>query len=232
MIIEDFIMLGRTAPEESKKHGLVVCSAGYSPELRQMMRIYPLTVDDKISRWSICRVELKRNLGDSRIESWRLKDDNQRPVVLPSKTNANEQFDVLSKLAAPSIKFLNENRLSLGIIKPQKMLWRYDSMKPMEERQLCLLENTNPDTKKPRCQFVDNDGFHDLQIRDWGSNVLLSKYQDKPEVLWDALKFTDYDYEHLFFVGNMAQHRNNWLIISVISRIKKVELELDFTWQT
>jgi hypothetical protein len=70
MIIEDFIMLGRTEPTQSKKHGIVVCSAGYSRELQQFVRIYPLPMRaNPIRAWSQCTIPLRRPTDDNRKES-------------------------------------------------------------------------------------------------------------------------------------------------------------------
>lgn len=44
MHVEDFVVLGRTVPEESKKYGQRICMAGYSLENNQFLRIYPLFV--------------------------------------------------------------------------------------------------------------------------------------------------------------------------------------------
>ncbi len=42
MTVEDFVVLGRTVPEDSQKYGKKVCMAGYSPSLSQLLRVYPL----------------------------------------------------------------------------------------------------------------------------------------------------------------------------------------------
>ncbi len=41
MIIDDFVMLGRTEPQQTRNSGVTVCSAGYSPSLGQFIRVYP-----------------------------------------------------------------------------------------------------------------------------------------------------------------------------------------------
>ena len=224
MIIEDFVMLGRTTPEESKKHGLVVCSAGYSKELRGFVRIYPIGMFEKIPRWSVCSAHLRRNNGDSRIESWRIQEDKQ--PVIQGKENKDSEFDFLQSMASDSIADLNNQRKSLGIIKPENMSFSFSKMKHGAERQLQLLEGGRPDEMRPRVQFSDKSGFHDLQLRDWGSNIFINKNPGYEYKVWDALKLTDPSYEHIFFVGNMNNHRNNWLVISVISRKTQYQTDL------
>lgn len=218
-------MLGRTVPEQSKKHGKVVCSAGYSRELRQFMRVYPITEFNKVKRWSTCRIDLRRNPGDSRPESWRLQEDNK--IEITGEVNRDDEFDFLKNNVSSSIAELNEKRNSLGIISPNINSYRFDNMRVNEEYLLPLFPNESQTQKKPRVSFSDCDGIHDLQIRDWGSHIFLQKYSDEKHCeLWDALHFTDPTYEHLFFVGNHNQHRNSWLVISVISRKTKPQLSL------
>ena len=216
MIIEDFIMLGRTVPEPSKKHGLVVCSAGYSKELRSFIRIYPLSMLAKITRWSKCRIPLRRNPNDSRIESWRIKEGTF--PTIKGRAIKDEEFDVLKNMASNSIIELNERRMSLGIIAPCNINFRFGGMQPKEEYLLSLFPDEKREQKKPRLLFTDEDSTHDIQLRDWGCYEFLRKNsEDDHYKLWDALKLTDNNYSHLFFVGNHKQHRTSWLVISIVS---------------
>jgi hypothetical protein len=225
MIIEDFIMLGRTVPEQSKKHGLVVCSAGYSRELRSFLRVYPITMIDRVPRWSRCQIGLRRNTNDSRIESWRLQ--NEHDVKVTGKAIKSEEYDLLRSMAAPSIDWLNKERRSLGIIEPKNIGWRFDGMKPNEEYLMSLFPQDQEPRKKPRIMFQDEDGDHDLQIRDWGAHEFIRKQQEQNHCkLWDALKFGNREYDHLLFVGNHNQHRNSWLVISVISERTRPQLDM------
>lgn len=114
MIIEDFVMLGRTVPEPSKTHGTSVCSAGYSREMRQFVRVYPLRVEDRIPRWSVVNLPVVRNKPDSRIESWKLKDCGHYSIT--GSVTKDEEFDFLKSLKSESIDQLNVDRRSLGII--------------------------------------------------------------------------------------------------------------------
>lgn len=225
MIIEDFVMLGRTVPEQSKKHGMVACSAGYSKEYGGFVRIYPLPMDYKIPRWSICRVEVERPKTDNRRESFKIKDGTFIEVV--GKSDKSSEYDFLENMQARSIASLNQDRDSLAILKPKDIAFRFDAMKPGEEYQLDLpmFEKECENTPKPRIQFRDNDGNHDIQLRDWGSSIFLQKGYEQHK-LWSALKLNDSRYEHLLFCGNHNVHRNNWLVISVISRKIDMNMEL------
>lgn len=227
MIIDDFIMLGRTVPEPSKRHGVVVCSAGYSKELKSFMRIYPLSPFEKIKRWSVCRIELKRNPQDSRHESWRIKEDTCPTIV--GHANKDDEINYLLTQQSPSVQSLNENRHSLGIIKPNGSLTpRFDRLQCGEEYQVNLFPEINStENRRPRLSFYDQGGKHDLQLRDWGCAEFLRKQSDEDHhKLWSALKLNNPSYEHILFVGNHAQHRNSWLVISLLYRKVSSQLNL------
>lgn len=225
MVVEDFVMLGRTVPEHSKRHGLVACSAGYSREFGGFMRVYPLPMDCNVRRWDICRIELERPKHDNRKESFRIKDGCRLEVV--GRARKDDEFDFLRSAASRSIASLNQDRDSLATIVPTNIGYRFDQMKQGEEHQMMLplgIDET-PETPKPRIQFDDEDGHHDIQLRDWGSTLFMQKGNDKGD-LWKALKFHDPEYEHLLFCGNHNAHRNSWLVISVISRRRSKNMDL------
>jgi len=227
MILEDFVMLGRTVPEQSKQHGLVACSAGYSRELNGFVRIYPLRTRERIPRWSKLQVPVIKPSKDSRVESYRLNDEKIDQKIILGDVDKNSEFEYLKSLSSPSIQKLNQDRKSLGIIVPDVHSFNFSELAPSEETQIPLFEE-EADLRKmiPRVRFSDEGGSHHLQIRDWGCFEYLRKFPEKPENLWDNLRFTDPNYEHIFFVGNMNSHRNTWLIISVISKKKNPQGDL------
>lgn len=218
-------MLGRTKPTQSKKYGRTVCSAGYSKELRQFVRVYPLPQYSRLKRWSICNIPLMRSKHDSRIESWRLNNErtqSEQDVDIIGTADRMIEFDYLESMET-SISELNESRLSLGIVRPESFEPHYMDMKPTQERQMNLdIGEALVDNRyRPKIQFSCN-GEHDLQVLDWGCHEFIRNRintgKNGAEELWSALNLHDDGYEHLFFVGNQLHHRNSWLIISVVSR--------------
>ena len=75
MILEDFVMLGKTTPETDRQGRITVCSAGWSPELKQLVRVYPLAVEKQPQDFSVSRIHLERNHKDTRRESWKIAGD-------------------------------------------------------------------------------------------------------------------------------------------------------------
>jgi hypothetical protein len=239
--VEDFVVLGRTVPEESKKYGKRVCMAGYSAECNQFLRVYPLMVPvgDKVGtndfkarhRYTL---DLKRNPNDNRTESWRVHDE-MAPTSTPwDKAPDLKKADVLAwlrKRAVPSIRCLDECRLSLGVICLAANQWEgitipKDEPDPQPEHATLfddLIEATqgsvagfDPTKVKhaPYIRFSDRDGKHRLQVREWGALLLLGKpdYADTPNALWNANAYKS-NRDIVLVVGNMNNHRNNWLII-------------------
>lgn len=227
--VHDFVMLGRTVPEPSKKYGLVVCSAGYSRSMRQFLRVYPLFPSDDIPKWSVCRLDLWRNEPDSRHESWRLREGTRYEVL--GTTSAEAEWGVLQKLRSDSIDKLNTARQSLGILRPTVLDLRFRNRETV--KQLVLFEEEKRWQRVlhgvPCCTFTDEAGFnHTLQLREWGNVVFLTKFPEQPDGLWKNLALTDTTLDHLFFVGNMNHARNAWLIISTMKKKKTNQLTFNF----
>jgi hypothetical protein len=234
MRLDDFIMLGRTEPAESKKYGVAVCSAGYSRELRQFVRIYPLPFPNNIRKWSRCTIPLRRPRDDNRLESWRIDvpsdsaEEAMRAVEVHGRMEKDAEFDWLKQNAAKSIAELNARRASLGIIDPKSLSWRFDRREDVDPAEQGVLfdriVHDGPTFRSDliaRLQFLDADGWHTLTLKEWGCTEWLRKSREQAHCLWDNLKFTDNDYEHLLFVGNQNNQRTSWLVISTISRVKK-----------
>ena len=241
MRVEDFVVLGRTVPEDSRKYGQKVCMAGYSAENNQFLRVYPLLVpicgdadsNGFRARHKYC-VELQRNPQDSRTESWRVADEKA-----PTSTPWRQAVEVtktavlgwLEKRAVPSVRTLNECKMSIGVLRVSAGGWNgvmipraspedSESVRHLfedlddqahytgQERLISKVKHA------PYIHFSDAEGEHKLQIREWGAYMLLAKdeYADKPEALWGAPGYRSTKDLYLV-VGNMMNHRKNWLVI-------------------
>jgi hypothetical protein len=239
VIVEDFVMLGTTVPEPMSDGRVSVCSAGWSPELGQLMRIYPLARRQVPSRWSSYRVRLERNPSDNRRESWAIAAD--RSVGAHPDINlafesvrqvpVSERFGMLDSVTVGSIAEANERRLSLCVVHPSEMphlTFDHNPDSP-DAPQLRLFDvpGQPPSGSKrfpftPRLEFADAEGFHRLQLRDWGSFEFLRKLGDyeRRDELWGALHVKP---NSSLLVGNMSHRRNNWLVISVLNGIRQVQ---------
>ena len=242
--VEDFIVLGRTVPEDSKKYGKKVCMAGYSPSLRQFLRVYPLLIptgaNAKANRFKARHqysLDLVRNPSDGRSESWRVADEKNPTSTLwdqATEVKKPKLLDLLMKRRVPCIKCLNDCKLSLGVLLLKAGEWaplsipRGDPNQSEEDASLFDdlayqaslpgSEPLDPTQVKftPRIKFSDQGSNRNLQVRKWGAFLLMGKpqYADDPDTLWKANGYKP-DRDTLLVVGNMTTHRNNWLIIKL-----------------
>lgn len=236
--VEDFTVLGRTVPEDSKKFGQRVCMAGFSPSCNQFLRIYPLMVpvgpnagtNDFRARFTYS-VDLRRNSNDSRMESWRVEDETKptsTPWAAAKKMKKAAILDWLNTKKVPSIDALNVCRLSLGVLFVPADQWsgtaveRDDTTEPDLHRSLFddLEDQAVAEPALGRVRFApylvfrDAVSKHRLQVREWGAYRLLADaaYADRPELLWTAGGYRT-GKDLWIVVGNMNNHRKNWMVI-------------------
>jgi len=238
MRIDDFILLGTTVPEPSKTDNRVfVCSAGYSPELRKMLRVYPLSRKSPPKRWHKYSIELESNNKDSRDESYKIAGDRSDKVhddinsrfELVGKANEDDKRYLVDKFTIESIKQANKDRISLGVIQPiyPPTLVFDENPESPEHPQIRLFDDRLPQdgAKKfpfaPKLKFHDPEGGHCISVRDWGCFEYMRKFPGNHERLNLNL-----DKNPPLLIGNMNAHRNSWLIISVLPSTLKAELDL------
>lgn len=243
IVVDDFVMLGKTVPEPTRRDGRIfVCSAGVSDTLRSLVRVYPLARRKAPPRWSVNTVKLVRNPEDSRRESFKLAGD-RRPGQHERINNAFEQTDIvpprhrvelLKRYVVGSVKEANAARMSLAILHPEKLdlLFEHNPDSP-DSPELTLFDIEPRPTEGakrfayiPRLKFRDADGEHRLMLRDWGCFEYMRKNGDERRFdLFNALHLGDG--ESSLLVGNFNQHRNSWLVISVLRGLRGARSLLD-----
>lgn len=233
MTLDDFVMLGKTVPEANSDGREFVCTAGYSLELGQPIRIYPMARFRCPARWSISQVPVERNPKDSRPESWKIKGDRSpgnhqwingviRPVQ--SKVSATVEREIVRALTVRSLHEANARRLSLCVLLPGD-LPRLD-LERGETAEMAPTPDMFGDTPTlpvaarfkwhPRLRFADQDGHrHDLMLRDWGCYEWMRKSGDDAATkLDDNLNLTT---APPLLCGNLNRFRNSWLVISIFA---------------
>jgi hypothetical protein len=235
MRCDDFICLGRTVPEESKKYGAKVCMAGISQELGSLMRVYPLPVVNPIKARHECRLELERNHQDSRRESWKLRDRFESVLSVSDRpTLTNDRIAaVLKPHLARSIDELNDRRLSLGVLemcggaagffRERSGVNHPDQGTLFDVADECF--GAGAIDLAPYIGFWDADGNrHDLQIREWGCYEWIRNHRPEASKLWDNLRIGDGTTWAV--VGNQANRRTSWLIIKTFTIPTTTQAEL------
>lgn len=233
--IDDFVMLGKTVPEPQSDGRTFVCSAGVSPQLGQMLRIYPLGRYGAPKRWSVNQVRLERNPKDSRPESWKRAtgdrgteaDTNDDFVPVRREYPRTGRPALLKRYTVSSIKEANARRLSLAVLHPDQLdlFFEHNPDSP-NSPQLALFDDGRPSPQGakrfayiPRLRFRDEDGEHGLMLRDWGCFEWMRKEGDgRRHELVTGLHLTP---SSSLLVGNFNRHRTSWLVISVLNGLRE-----------
>lgn len=231
MRIDDFIVLGRTVPEESAKYGRRVCMAGYSATLGGLSRIYPLTVDNPLRSRHQAALKVMANPRDSRHESYKLQDavDSIYAVSDAPAWSTAAVCDLAATTYASSIDALNQAKRSLGFIAIQgvpKLVWKERTLIYKPE-QLLLFDELANDLRTagflagqdypriPYIEFKDGHKWRCLQLREWGCFEYLRKHDFDGGGIEKALGLHQHGDQFYALVGNMAHRRNVWLIIQL-----------------
>lgn len=242
--LDDFVMLGTTVPEPNSDGRVFVCSAGVSPQLRSLIRIYPLARRNAPTRWSVNSVKLERNRTDSRPESWKLAGNREPGAherindVFENEgaVSPKERADLLARYAVDSITEANEKRLSLAVIHPDEMALEFEHNPASPDSPELALFDVEPRTETgarrfpyiPRLTFRDPAGPkrpHRLMLRDWGVYELMRKHNNltsmtdtqRRDYVGKALHL---DPSCSLLIGNLNNQRNAWLVISVLRGVR------------
>lgn len=237
MLIKDLIILGRACPEPLRDGRVTVCMAGWS-EARGFIRIYPTRADMKWHRWDVVEVEVERNERDTRAESWKIAGSKEEWDTLAEKVKVtgrvdsrDERRNLAANLTDDCVNALNEQKRSLGIIKPNQILKTYfadnaEYGKLVQQGLPGLTELDSVQTKRdfssepriryrcPNCQT--QQGYHDQQVLEWGFFEWFRKHPDNLEQVWENAQIDREDTDIYLFVGNQAAHRTSFIIISVL----------------
>ncbi len=232
--IDDFVMLGNAEPDRTSDNRVTVCTAGYSKK-HGLVRIYPVPSDANIHRWDISEIQLERNPQDTRNESWKIQGSKSEWNKIKSKINVHgklkkqEQVQLLSQLykefGVDCVLDLNDQRRSLGFIKPTDMQHRFEKRKHRDMGiQTTLFSNKpfltiNDYDFQPRmnyrCVNCKAKQSHDQQILEWGVYEWMRKNPDNMDQVWKNLHLDESGYDITFLVGNLFRYKNSFVIISI-----------------
>lgn len=150
-IIEDLIVLGRSAPEPIEKDGRhTVCLAGWSDSMDSFIRLYPTKMETDIRRWSKIKAPVEKDTGnDPREESYKIEgsqedwDELESKIVEKKLLDKGERIKLAKRLEKTCPSQLNKNSKSLGLVAP--------------EIHKCYLEDIDEDDRKAPIQHLFED---------------------------------------------------------------------------
>lgn len=245
-IINDLIILGRAAPDLIHKNGRkTYCVAGYSPKYK-FIRMYPTNVYCKqLKVWNIVKVPLERNPQDIRPESWRIQGSKkewnrlEEKIEVVGKYPKKERRQLIYNLLDECRDDINEEKRSLGIIKPVKIEGLFEERKKLlEKKQLYLsdfIDVTPPrnhwvKTKSeykyiPYIKYTCSDckasqGYHRQQLLSIEAYEWMRKHPEKQDQLWDNYRIKDPEFDVYLFIGNQRLYFTSFMVISIF-RFKK-----------
>jgi hypothetical protein len=236
VLIDDLLVLGNAVPDIISDSRITVCTAGYSPTLG-LIRVYPVPVVSNMRRWNIVKVPLERNPKDTRPESWKIQGSKSEweriayKIELKGKLRDKDEMlatlDTLtSKFGVDCVETLNDRKASFGFINPQSISGAFEKRSDHEEDIQATLNGAVPFLTiknyplKPVASYRCSPSCrarkgHKQQIMEWGVFEWMRRNPDKPDKVFENLHIGEEGYLRSLLVGNMALHRNSFMVISI-----------------
>ncbi len=240
--LENLVILGRAAPDQTKDGRQTLCVGAWSDELG-FVRIYPTSIKSNLRRWNVVDVPVERNDKDTRSESWKIKGSStgwnklHTKIKFRRRQEREENLELLSRIPKVNcIGELNERQESLGIIVPSKIRKAY----------LIERKNYSPLVQTTLDEFFDEDikygsevfrvlikenyryipmvdwecpgpckmkkGYHSAQILDQEVYEWFRKHIDKPKRVWEKV------FDNLQLTNDEYQ---KWFFVGNLNRHRK-----------
>lgn len=235
LVVDDLLVLGNSVPDIISDNRITVCTAGYS-KAYGLIRIYPVPPVSRMKRWNVVKVPLERNPTDTRAESWKTQGSKSEWERLADKielkeviTDRDKRFAVLddlhSRFGVRCVEDLNDRKASLGVVRPEVLSCHMEKRDDYESEAQTTLGSSIPFLTiknyplKPlmeyRCPECRTKNPHSQQVVEWGIFEWMRRNPTEANKVWENLHIGEAGYDHSILVGNMALHRNSFMVISV-----------------
>lgn len=183
---ERVLIIGRAAPEPSKKHIETVCTGGIT-EKGELLRLYPISwryleTEKKYKQWTWAKFEITKNPSDKRKESYKVKEGSIE--ILGRVEDWSERFSFLEKAIVPDRetleKLYRKDWTSIGIVEVELIEFHAEVQKKDWERdkphvkQFLLYTDRKPLEQLPielrvkfKCKNNPNCRTHDCSLIGW-----------------------------------------------------------------
>jgi hypothetical protein len=248
----DILLVVKTYPERSKKYGNTVCTAGILEDTNEWVRIYPINFDVynrmKLKKFIRFRAKLRKDTSDylGRKESHKI-DQNSIKIIDDHLTNTKikgvweERISILEKTLSPSMEVLwskfDEDRTSLGFIKPSVDKMKFILSKPIDEIEIDVMKKIQLNlfgeklkkvdaiekafSYKYKCEGKECNG-HKMICEDWELLGAFRKYKkiySTAEEVEKNLRYKFYEEKivksDLYFIVGTYWKYPTWLIIGL-----------------
>jgi hypothetical protein len=217
------IVLGIGAPNRTGDGRAVQCGIVLGDE-QGLCRIYADFggIMDRVSIWDRVSCAAHINVGDSRMESWKLSSAEVNGRV-ESSAEKRSILDACSLQCGGEdpIDFMNRERRSICLIRQSTTGIGYG----MEVREfdespdLVMTQSETP--QRPYVWWRSTAGKkHDHQLCAHEAYEWLRKNPSNTSQLWSNLRIEDIDYTKWLLLGNTKDKRNVWVVVHV-HRLKK-----------
>jgi len=212
------LIVVKAYPESSKKYRSVVCTAGITED-GELIRIYPVPLEafrgnNRIPKFSWIEAEIKKATGEklNRSDSYKVRDSSIKifdKSLIQRPTNWEGRNEIVLPVISNSIEDLQqkyqENRISLGLIKPAKLFdfYRTKDLSEIADNEILNIRQQTlygedrtlleilPHIFKYRFS-CDHEGSceHNMTCEDW---ELFQSYRNwrwkykTPELLWEKI---------------------------------------------
>lgn len=247
----NILLVVKTYPERSQKYGNTVCTAGILEDTEEFIRIYPINFQvyykKKLQKFVRFEAKVQKDTKDylGRKESYKINESSIH-IIDDSLTKTHkkgvwdERMRILSRYTSKSmeelrIKFDND-RTSLGLVKPLKDSLNFTIDKPVEDIEIDIVKKIQLNLLGEKIKPVDkiekafyykfkcndeNCNGHKKICEDWELLEAFRKWRKRyqPRVLEEKLreKFLDNMVNKTnfhFFVGTYWKYPV-WLIIGL-----------------
>jgi hypothetical protein len=247
-------ILVKAYPQPSQKYEETVCVAAVT-EAHELVRLYPirfrhLPEEKRFNRFDWIEVEMTRASEDPRPESFRVKEDSIRIVLLGDKQSPDDKVKLWKPSVVDSFEALKvlqkDAQRSLGIVRPDpdSVRFSYEILDRAPEEaqettrsvyaQQSLLEKALTQLPEPeyvfRYQFTSAGNKHSMQLHDWEIEATYHNYKRRYGSVAAALdKMVEYFQGkaptmnlHLI-MGNMHKRPWQFIIIGVLRTTADVD---------
>lgn len=228
----DYTPIARSIPEYSKTDDtLYTCSIGYSSQLG-LIRVYPLPITE-MKAWDKYEITVEKNVRDNRAESWKLatlsRKDGWVGLSKDCRFIGRVNPETILKTILQGdhihpISELNARRRSIGIVamSEYRMYWDVNE-RFIDSTQTSLFGDVElPDftnytkhSKQKKCMihFFCGGKEHNIQYNEWGVYEFQRKFGADNKLM------VSLEGRRHMLIGNMHNHRTNWIGLSLIKNI-------------